>query len=207
MADYLQIHPENPQARLIGHAAGFISYGGVFVYPTDSGYSLGCLIGDKEAVERIRRIRRLDKTHLFTVLCRDLSEISKYAQISNPIYRLLKANTPGAYTFVLRASRELPKLLQHSKRKTIGLRIPMNPIVLALLEKLDAPLLNVSLVLPEEDTPPSDFEQVERSLSGQVDLIIDGGFCGADSTTIVDLTEGYPQILRAGKGDTEPFSY
>lgn len=205
MTAYFEIHPTDPQQRLISRAVEFIQGGGVVVYPTDSGYALGCHLGDKAPIERIRRIRRLDKGHNFTLLCRDLSEISLYAKVDNSIFRLLKAHTPGPYTFILQATKEVPKRLLHPKRRTIGLRIPSNDITLALLETLNQPLMSVSLMSEKDEIPMFDMDEIREQLEGQVDLIIDGGACGIDSTTIVDLTSGVPQVVRQGKGESEAF--
>ncbi|MFN3234394.1 MAG: L-threonylcarbamoyladenylate synthase [Gammaproteobacteria bacterium] len=201
----LNIHPTHPQSRHISTAAEVIKDGGVIIYPTDSAYALGCQLGDKQAVQRIRRIRSIDKNHFFTLICRDLSEIAKYARVDNWVFRLLKANTPGPYTFLLNASYEVPKLLLHAKRKTIGLRIPDNLIAQSLLEELDEPILSSTLILPDDDVPLTDMDEIERRLSNQVDLIIDGGSCGFDPTTVVKLTDSTPEILRVGKGDPSPF--
>ena len=205
MAKIVYIHPDNPQARLLQQVVSVLQRGGVVVYPTDSGYALGCLLGYKEALERIRQIRQLPSKHEFTLLCRDLKDIGTYAVIDNPTYRLLRANTPGSYTFVLPASKAVPKLLLSHKRKTIGLRIPLDNIALALLEQLQAPMLNVSLILPGEDQPPAVIGDMLDELDRQVDLIIDGGFCGLGSTTIVDFTGDQPVILREGRGPVEAF--
>lgn len=207
MTEYVKIHPQDPQPRLITQAVTHMARGGVFVYPTDSGYALGCLPEDKNAITRIRTLRQLDKAHNFTLMCRDLSEIARYAHINNATYRLLKANTPGAYTFLLNATKAVPRRLQHPKRKTIGLRVPTHPVILACLAELDLPLLSVSLMLPEEDLPPADIDEVKGILRHQVELIVDGGFTMVDSTTIVDLTGSVPKIIREGKGDCEPFLY
>ncbi len=205
MTQILRIHPANPQLRLIETAVGIIHKGGVVVYPTDSGYALGCHLGDKDAIERIRRIRQLTKEHNFTVSCRDLSEISTYARVDNPTFRLLKAHTPGAYTFILQATREVPKQLQHPKRKTIGIRIPDHTITQLLLETLNQPLMSVTLIMPGDDIPLFDIDEVIEQLSGQVDSIIDGGACGLGPTTVVDLTGDSPEVVREGQGDLSPF--
>lgn len=205
MAQFFQIHPEDPQPRLIQQSAKIIQDGGVMAYPTDSAYALGCHIGDKSAMERIRRIRLLDKHHNFTLVCRDLSELALYARVDNSAYRLLKAFTPGAYTFILEATREVPRRLQHPKRKTIGLRVPDNAIALALLEQLDEPLMSVTLLLPNDTMPLVDPDEIRERLEGQVDLLIDGGPCSLEPTTVVDLVGGVPKITREGKGDPTPF--
>lgn len=206
MALFLQIHPQNPQERLIRQAVEVIAAGGVIVYPTDSCYALGCHLSDKTAADRIRAIRRLGDKHNFTLVCRDLSEISTYAKVENATYRLLKALTPGPYTFILCATRDVPRRLQHPKRKTIGLRVPNNPIAQALLAALGEPLMSVTLQLPDDDRPMTDPYEMKEQLEKQVDLVIDGGNCGDEPTTIVDLSEDYPQVLRKGKGDTQIFS-
>jgi len=205
MSQYFTIHPDNPQPRLIRTAVEIIRKGGVIVYPTDSCYALGCHIGDKAAVERIRDIRRLDETHNFTLVCRDLSEIAQYARVDNMQYRMLKANTPGSYTFVLQATREVPRRLQHAKRSTIGIRIPAHAVALALLEELDEPLLSSTLLLPGDETPPTGPSEIRERLEHLVELILDGGFCGMEPTTVIDLTHDVPKLVRAGKGDLAPF--
>lgn len=205
MTQYFQIHPDNPQAHLIRQAAGIVCSGGVMIYPTDSGYALGCQMGNKEAIDRIKRIRQLDDKHYMTLVCRDLSELSTYAQVDNRAYRLLKAHTPGAYTFILPATREVPRRLQHPRRKTIGLRVPDNVIAMALLESLDEPILSSTLILPGADTPLIEPEAMRELLGRQVDLIIDGGTCGLEPTTVIDLVDGAPRVVRNGKGDPTPF--
>lgn len=205
MSQFFHIHPDNPQARLIRQAANIIRQGGVVVYPTDSGYALGCHLGDKVAVQRIRQIRRLDDKHLFTIVCRDLSELSTYAQVSNNVYRLLRTFTPGPYTFILPATREVPRQLIHPNRKTIGLRIPDHPIALSLLESLEEPMISTTLILAGEETPMIEPEAMREVLGKSVDLIIDGGNCGIEPTSVIDLTQEKPQIIRQGKGDVSPF--
>ncbi len=205
MAQYFEIHPENPQQRLILQAVEILNRGGVIAYPTDSSYALGCHIGDKQALDRIRTIRRVDAKHNFTLVCRDLSELSTYAKVENNVYRLLKHFTPGAYTFILKATSEVPRRLQHPKRKTIGLRVPDNTITLALLEQLNQPLMSSTLILPDEEQPLSDPHDIREQLEHQVDLVIDGGFCGQEATTVVDMVSGAPEVIRRGKGDPEPF--
>ena len=205
MAEYLEIHVDNPQPRLIKQAVKLIERGAVTAFPTDSCYALGCHLGDKGALERIRRIRALDKHHHFTLICRDLSELGTYAQVSNRAYRLLRAHTPGAYTFILPASREVPKRLHNPKRKTIGLRVPANNIVDSLLEELQQPLLSVTLILPGETAALTDADDIVDALDKQVDLVIDGGHCGLEPTTVVDLETPIPEVLRLGKGDPQPF--
>ncbi len=194
------VHPDNPQARLIKQAVEIVRRGGVVVYPTDSSYALGCHIGDKAAMERMRRIRRLDDKHNFTLVCRDLSEIATYAKVDNPAYRLIKSLTPGPYTFILQATNEVPRRLQNPKRKTIGLRVPDHVVAQSLLQALGEPLMSCTLILPESDTPLSDPELIQSALKGQVDLLIDSGHCGIEPTTVVDLVSGAPLVTRAGKG-------
>lgn len=203
MSQYFQVHPENPQIRLLRQAVDIIRQGGVVVFPTDSSYAIGCHLGDKSAMERIRRIRQLDNKHNFTLVCRDLSEISTYGQLDNMNYRLLKSLTPGPYTFILRATREVPRRLQHPKRKTIGIRIPEHIVAQTLLQELNEPLMSSTLILPDDEFPMTDPLQIRLYLEHQVDLIIDGGFCGHEPTTVVDLKDDQPVILREGKGNIE----
>ncbi len=203
MSQFFEIHPDNPQKRLIQQAVEIINKGGVVIYPTDSSYAIGCHLGDKKAVDKIRMIRQLDKNHNFTLVCRDLSEISQYAVVDNMNYRLMKALTPGPYTFIMQASREVPKRLLNPKRKTIGLRVPDNAVCSALLEELDQPLMSSTLIMPGEEYPMTDPYQIRLKLEGVVDLIIDGGFSGHEPTTVVSLVEGTPEILRQGLGDTD----
>lgn len=206
MSQFFYIHPENPQVRLINQAVEILQKGGVIVYPTDSGYALGCMMGDKHAMDRIVAIRKLPEGHNFTLVCSDLSELSTYATVNNTAYRLIKNNTPGRYTFILTATKELPRRLMTSKRKTIGLRVPDNKIALDLLSALGEPILSCSLMLPnEEHTTQSDPEEILDRLEHQVDLIIHGGYLGQEPTTVVDLTEESPVILREGSGSTAPF--
>jgi len=206
MSEILHIHPESPQARLISRAAEAVREGSVVIYPTDTSYALGCRIGEKTALDRIRAIRHLDERHNFTLACRDLSDIATYAKVDNQNYRLLKAYTPGPYTFILPATRQVPRMLQHPKRKTIGIRIPQHAITMALLEELGEPLMTTSLILPEDDYPLRDLEEIQERLGRQVDLIIDGGVPGSlESSTVVDLAEGPPRVLRRGAGDPAPF--
>ncbi|GBE07341.1 threonylcarbamoyl-AMP synthase [bacterium BMS3Bbin11] len=205
MAQYFEIHPENPQQRLIYQAVEILNQGGVIVYPTDSSYALGCHIGDKQALNRIRSIRRVDARHNFTLVCRDLSELSTYAKVENSVYRLLKHYTPGAYTFILKATGEVPRRLQNPKRKTIGLRVPNNNITLALLEQLRQPIMSSTLILPNDEQPLSEPHNIREQLEHQVDLVIDGGFCGQEATTVIDMVNGVPEIIRRGKGDVAPF--
>jgi len=205
MAQFFQIHPENPQARLIAQAVAILQQGGLMIYPTDSSYALGCQIGDKGAMERIRRLRRLDDKHDFTLVCRDLTEISHYAKIGNQDYRLLKNLTPGPYTFILKATKQVPRRLQHPKRKTIGIRVPDNPVVRALLDELGEPIMSSTLILPGDEFPLTDPYEMRQILDSQVDLIIDGGYCGFDTTSVLLMTEEIPQVLRVGKGDVSMF--
>ncbi len=205
MSLFFQIHAENPQHRLIHQAAEMIHKGGVIILPTDSGYAMGCQLGDKNAIGRIRQIREVSDHHNFTLACRDLSEISIYARVDNSDYRLLKATTPGPYTFILLATREVPKRLQHPKKRTIGLRVPSNPIAHALLEELNEPLITTTLILPGQSTPEYDPYEIRQSLERQVDLIIDGGHGGMEVSTVVDLTDHVPVIVREGLGATAPF--
>jgi len=206
MAQYFEIHPDNPQLRLIKQAVEILRKGGVIAYPTDSSYALGCHIGDKQALDRIRRIRQVSKTHNFTLVCRDLSEVGVYAKVDNKVYRLLKHYTPGPYTFILEATGEVPRRLLNVKRKTIGLRVPDNPISLALLEELGQPLMSSTLLIPDTKLPLNDPYEIRQQLEHQVDLVIDGGHCELEPTTVVDLVSGIPEIIRVGKGDPEPFS-
>lgn len=203
MSQYYEIHPDNPQPRLIRHAVDIIRDGGIAVLPTDSSYALVCHLDDKGAIERIRRIRQLDKKHNFTLVCRDLSEIAIYARVGNAAYRLLKAYTPGPYTFLLRATAEVPRRLQHPKRKTIGIRVPDNAICQELLMQYGQPLMSSTLTMPGREFPETDAEAIREQLEHQVDLIVDGGHCGIEPTTVVDLTETVPSIIRYGRGSTE----
>lgn len=205
MSQYFQIHPVNPQAHLIREAANILRAGGVIIYPTDSAYALGCQMGNKEAVDRIRQIRRLDDKHYMTLICRDLSELSTYANVDNATFRLLKAHTPGPYTFLLTATSEVPRRLKHPKRKTIGLRIPDHVITQALLESLDEPLISCTLILPGSEAPIIEPAAMRDMLGRQVNLVIDGGACGFEPTTVIDLIDGPPRIVRRGKGDIAPF--
>lgn len=200
MSQFFQIHPDNPQVRLVKRAVELIREGAVVIYPTDSAYALGCHLGDRKALDRIMQLRAVDKHHNFTLMCRDLSELGTYAKVDNSTFRLLKANTPGAYTFVLPGTSEVPKRLLHEKRKSIGLRIPDNRIALAILEELGEPLLTSTLILAGENEPLNDPYDIRDRLEHQVDLIIDGGYCGLEPTTVVDLRDGAPVILREGAG-------
>lgn len=205
MSQFFQIHPDNPQARLVRQAVDIIRDGGVVVYPTDSAYAIGCHLGDKNAIDRIRRIRKLEDRHNFTLVCRDLSEIASYARVDNAAYRLLKHCTPGAYTFILRATSEVPRRLMHPRRKTVGLRVPDNNITQALLADLGEPMMSVTLIMPGDEYPLIDPYEIRELLQHDVDLVIDGGYCGMEATTVVDLVEDAPLVLRAGKGDIAPF--
>ncbi len=205
MGQFLQIHAENPQERLIQQVVEVVEQGGVIVYPTDSGYALGCAVGEKDALERIRAIRQLDKNHNFTLVCRDLSEISTYAKVDNNNYRLLKQFTPGGFTFILQATGEVPKRLLHPKRKTIGIRVPDNAIAMALLGALREPMMSVSLIMPGDTIPMTDPYDIQDLLDKRVDLIIDGGFCGMEPTSVVELFDDVPNIVRRGLGDVSAF--
>ena len=205
MSQCFQIHPKDPQKRLIREAAEIIHNGGIVIYPTDSTYAIGCHLNDKKALDRIRQIRQLHDKHNFTLVCRDLSEIATYAKVDNRQFRLLKSLTPGPYTFLLCATKEVPKRLQHPKRKTIGMRIPDCKIVLDLLESLGEPLMSVTLTMPGQTEPMLDPEEINSSMSSQVDLVIDGGFCGIDLTSVIDLSDNDPVVVRAGKGDVSLF--
>ena len=205
MTQFFQIHPDNPQARLIKQAADIVRQGGVIAYPTDSAYALGCHLGDKTALERIRAIRRLDKNHNFTLVCRDLSELGNYARVDNSAFRVLKNLIPGPYTFILKASPEVPKRLAHPKRKSIGLRVPDNQICQDLLAELGEPLMSVSLIPPDDDLPMTDPYDIRDTLGHQLDLVIDGGYCGLEATSVVDLVDDVPVIVRRGLGDVSLF--
>ena len=205
MSEFLQVHPVNPEPRMIKQVVDVLLQGGVIVYPTDSTYALGCHIGDKPALERIRRIRQLDSKHNFTLVCSDLSSLAVYAKVHNSAYRILKAYTPGPYTFILKATPEVPRRLMHPKKKTIGLRVPQHPIAQSILAALGEPLMSTSLILPEAETALFDPYQMRLKIGKLVDLIVDGGACGLEPTTMVDLVEGVPQLVRVGKGDPEPF--
>ena len=205
MSQFFQVHPETPQKRLINQAVDILRKGGVIVYPTDSAYAIGCHLGDKQAADRIKRIRRLDDKHNFTLMCRDLSDIGVFAKVDNTQYRLLKNFTPGAYTFILDATSEVPRRLLHPKRKTIGMRVPDNAIVQALLAELGEPIMSSTLILPGDDDPMTDPYDIRETLEHELDLIIDGGFCGLEATTVVNMTGAAPEVTRVGKGDPEPF--
>ncbi len=205
MARRVSIHPTDPQPRRIAEVVAAIRAGGLIAYPTDSSYALGCHIGDKPAMDRIHRIRRTDKSHNFTLVCSDLSEISLYARIDNSAYRLLKAHTPGPYTFILPATREVPKRLQNPKRRTIGIRVPAHPIVRAMLRALGEPIMSSTLTLPEDDMPLTSADEIEERIGHQIELVIDGGPVGIEPTSVVDLSSGSVKVLRAGRGDVSAF--
>jgi tRNA threonylcarbamoyl adenosine modification protein (Sua5/YciO/YrdC/YwlC family) len=207
MSQFFQIHPDNPQPRLIKQAAQIVESGGIIALPTDSCYALACRLDDKSAAERLRRIRGIDDKHHLTLLCRDLSEISLYARVDNSQYRMLKMATPGPYTFILEATKEVPRRLSHPSRKTIGLRIPENQIALALLEELGQPLLSTTLILPNEEEPLNDPEEIRDHIERQIELIIDGGACGLEPTSVVDLTDADPVLVRQGRGDVGIFGF
>jgi len=205
MAQFFEIHPQDPQPRLIAQAAEIMRKGGLAAFPTDSAYALGGHLGDAGLLDRIRRIRGVDERHHFTLMCRDLSEIATYARVDNAQYRMLKAATPGSYTFILEGTKELPRRVLHPKRKTIGLRVPDSPVVLALLAELDEPILSSTLILPGEDEPLCDAEEIRERLDKQVDLIVDAGYCGCGMTTVLNLVGGGVELVRAGGGALEPF--
>jgi len=207
MSQFFNLHPTHPEARLIKRAVAIVREGGVIVYPTDSCYALGCHIGDKHAMERIRKIRDVDERHHFTLVCRDLSEIGIFAKVDNAQYRLLKAHTPGSYTFILKATRELPRRLAHPKRASIGVRVPDHPATHALLAELNEPLLSSTLILPGDAEPLNDAETIRKRLEHQVDLILDGGACGVAPTSVIDLSQDEPVLVRAGKGDVTAFGF
>lgn len=205
MSQFLYVHPDNPQARLISQAVAIIRNGGVIIYPTDSGYALGCHLGDKHAMERICKIRKLDKDHNFTLVCRDLSEIALYARVDNQAYRILKNNTPGQFTFIFKGTKEVPRRLVNLKRKTIGIRVPDNNIALALLEALGEPMMSTSLILPGNSGTEFDPEEIRDKLENQVDLIINGGYLGEQATTVIDFSDGEATLIRQGAGDASSF--
>jgi tRNA threonylcarbamoyl adenosine modification protein (Sua5/YciO/YrdC/YwlC family) len=205
MSQFIEIHPQNPQPRLIRQAVEIIQSGGVIAYPTDSSYALGCRIGEKSAVERIRRIRQLDDKHNFTLVCCDLSELGIYAKVDTSAFRLLKAYTPGPYTFILNATREVPRMLLHPKRRTIGVRVPQHPITLALLEALGEPLMSVSLILPGDEDALGDAWEIRERLEHFVDLVIEGGPGALQPSTVISLTNDEPEVIRVGAGDPTPF--
>jgi len=205
MSQFFTIYPDNINLRLIRQAVAILKDGGIVVYPTDSCYALGCHLDDKNALARIRQIRQLDEQHHLTLMCRDLSEISNYARVDNSKFRLLKANTPGSYTFILEATREVPKRLQHPKRSTIGIRVPDHPVALALLEELGEPMASSTLILPDAVWPLNDAELIRELLEKKVEAVIDGGATGVDFTTVIDLTGDTPVLIRQGKGDISSF--
>jgi tRNA threonylcarbamoyl adenosine modification protein (Sua5/YciO/YrdC/YwlC family) len=207
VSQFFTLHPTHPEPRLIKRAAEIVRSGGVIAYPTDSCYALGAHIGDKTAMERIRKIRDVDERHHFTLVCRDLSEIGTFAKVNNAQYRLLKAHTPGSYTFILQATRELPRRIAHPKRATIGVRVPEHVAALALLAELDEPLLSSTLMLPNEAEPLNDAEEIRVKLNHQIDLILDGGACGVVPTTVIDLSGDEPILVRQGKGDSTVFGF
>jgi len=206
MSQFFRIHPVNPQARLIHQAVEILHKGGVIAYPTDSAYALGCHIGDKKAIDRIRAIRRLEQDHHFALVCRDLSDLGVYAKVNNAAYRQIKAATPGAYTFILPATKEVPRRLVDTKRKTIGLRVPDNEICRALLAELGEPIMSTTLILPGDEYPLTDPDEIRDLMEHQVDLVIDGGFCGLESTTVVNLEHDVPEVVREGMGDVALFA-
>lgn len=205
MAQFFSVHPDNPQLRLIRQTAAIIKAGGVIAYPTDSCYALGGQLGDKSVMTRIRTIRQVDEHHHFTLMCRDLTEVSRYAKLDNTQYRLLKAITPGCYTFIFQATREVPRRLQHPKRNTIGVRIPDHPIAQALLAELNEPLLSSTLIMPGEELPLNDASEIRARLEHHVELVLDGGACGLEMSTVIDLTGDAPNLVRQGKGSLVPF--
>ena len=207
MSQFFSLHPTHPESRLIKRAVAIVRSGGVIAYPTDSCYALGCHIGDKTAMERIRKIRDVDERHHFTLVCRDLSEIGTFAKVDNAQYRLLKAHTPGSYTFILQATRELPRRLAHPKRATIGVRVPQHLATQALLAELNEPMLSSTLMLPGDDEPLNDAEEIRAKLNHQLDLILDGGACGVEPTTVIDLSGDQPILVRRGKGDVAVFGF
>ena len=200
MAQYFSVHPTHPQLRLIRQAAEIVKRGGLIAYPTDSSYALGCHLGDASALARIRQVRGLDENHYLTLMCRDLSEIATYALIDNVQYRLLRSATPGSFTFILRATREVPRRLMHPRRRTIGVRVPDHAVAQALLAELDEPMLSSTLQLPGDDTPLDSGEAVRLRLERRIDLVVDAGDCGVDPTTVIDLTGKVPVVLREGRG-------
>ncbi len=206
VATLIEMHPDNPQPRRIASVIRTIQSGGLIAYPTDSSYAFGCHIGDKKAIDRIRRIRRTDKKHNFTLVCADLSEISLYARVDNWAYRLIKSLTPGPYTFILPATREVPKMLQNPKRRTIGLRVPEHTLVHAMLESLGEPIMSSTLTLPDDDQPLTDPQEIERRIGNQIEVIIDAGPTGLEPTTVLDLSSGSVEVLRVGRGDVTQFT-
>ena len=205
MTQRLYIHPDNPQKRLIKQACDVVLNGGIIVYPTDSGYAFGCHIGDKKAMDKIRQWRQLSAEHNFTLVCRDLSDIALYAKMDNSVFRIIKAHTPGAYTFILPATKEVPRRLQHAKRKTIGLRIPDNPVALALLTEMGEPIMSSTLIAPNETSPMTDQDAIYDWLKKKVDLMIDAGYGDEQPTTVIEFIDNHPQVMRQGLGDSQPF--
>lgn len=205
MSQFFVIHPENPQARLINQAAEIVRQGGVIAYPTDSAYALGCLMGNKRGMDTIRRIRKIDEKHNLTLVCRDLADLANFAKVDNVAFRLIKNNTPGPYTFILQATREVPRKLLHPKRRTIGLRVLANNIASELLQAVGEPMLSSTLILPNEEEPLNDPYYIREILEHELDLVIDGGFCGFEESTVVSLLDGVPELLRVGAGDPAPF--
>ena len=205
MSQFFQIHTETPQPRLIKQAVEMIQKGGVLVYPTDCAYAIGCHLGDKKAVDRIRQLRMLDEKHDLTLICEDLSQIATYARVDNEAYRILKSHTPGAYTFILKATKEVPKMLMHPKKKTIGIRVPDNAIIQAILHELGEPMLTSSLVMPGDELPMTDPYDIRQTLEHSLDLIIDGGYCGMGETSLISLLDGEIEVLREGLGSVDDF--
>lgn len=205
MSQFFYVHPENPQKRLMKQAAEIVNNGGVIIFPTDSGYALGCALDDKHALEKMCHIRKIDKKHNFTLLCKDLAEIAIYARVDNSAYRMLKSNTPGPYTFIFKSTKDLPKRLMNPTKRTIGIRIPDNAIALALLDELETPLMTTSLILPGKSSTEFDPEEIRDQLERQVDLIINGGYLGESPTTVIDLSDDEVVIVREGSGDLTPF--
>ncbi len=207
MSQHFHLHPDNPQPRLIRETVKLLRSGGVMVYPTDSCYAIGCMIGNKPGMERIRAIRGVDDKHMFTLICRDLSEIARFALVDNKQYRMLKSATPGGYTFILEATKEVPRRLQHPKRSTIGLRVPLHVVVSSLLAELDEPILSMTLQLPGDEYPMNDPEDILDRIGNRIDVMLDSGFCGIESTTVVDLTGPVPELLRRGSGDVRQLGF
>ena len=205
MGIYLELHPVSPQKRFIRQSADVLRTGGVIVYPTDSCYALGCHIGDKDALERIRDIRQTDRNHHFTLVCRDLSEVAKYAHVENWQYRLLRAHTPGPYTWLLQATKETPRRLKHERRGTIGLRVPDHPVTSLLLRELGEPIMSSTLLLPGDEFPLTDAREIYERLGNRVDMVLDGGNCGLEPTSVIDLSADHAEVIRAGRGDVSPF--
>lgn len=205
MARYLDVHPDNPQPRVLQQCVDLLTRGGLLAVPTDSGYALVCALGNVDGLDRIRRIRRLDQHHHFTLLVSEFAQVGAWIDMDNRVFRALKANTPGPYTFIVKAGREVPRLMQHPKKRSVGVRIPTNTTTLALLDALGAPLVSTTLILPGEDEPMSDGWQVKETLDHDVDAVIDSGDCGTEATTVVDLTGDEPEIARLGAGATGPF--